>query len=94
MADNIFRVYSPTEVQPVNRVERAGKYREDADSGGGYEPFAYVLAREMTKKKEKASKEDTRAPEEKLRTMEGLNQYDAGANAFIYRLSHTADYIA
>ena len=54
-------------------------------------PLGVLMAKQI---REKASKEDTRAPEEKLRTMEGLNQYDAGANAFIYRLSHTADYIA
>ena len=93
MADMIFKVYGTKDVHPVNQVVKAGKYREDADSGGGYEPFASLLAREMAKKKDKAAKDD-KAPAEKLRRMEGLNQYDARANAFIYHLSHTADYIA
>ena len=45
----------------------------------------------MAKKKTEGKKEVT---VEELRFMEGLNQYDARANAFIYRLSSTADYRA
>ena len=90
MADEFIRVFTNKEVVPVNRVVKAGRYREDASEGGG-ESFASILDQELTKKKEKGLK-DKKAKVEKLRKMEGMNQYDALANAFIYRLTTTSDY--
>lgn len=92
MTDEFIRVFPNKEVVPVNQVVKAGKYREDASSGGGGS-FASILDHEL-KKKEKSPKEGTKASKEKLKKMEGMNQYDARANAFIYRLSTTADYRA
>ena len=92
MAEEFIRVFPNKEIAPVNQVVKASKYREDA-SGGGGESFASMLERELSRKKEKASKEG-KAPEEKLRRMEGMNQYDARAHAFVYRLATTADYRA
>ena len=93
MTDEFIRVIPNREVVPVNQVVKAGKYREDASSGGGGS-FASILEHELTKKKEKTAKEGNKTPKEKLKKMEGMNQYDARANAFIYRLSTTADYRA
>ena len=93
MTDDFIRVIPNRDVAPVNRVVKAGKYQEDS-SGGGGESFASILDQELLKKKEKASKDGKKAPEEKLKRMEGMNQYDARANAFVYRLSTTADYRA
>ena len=92
MADEFIRVIPNQDVAPVNRIVKAGKYRED-ESGGGGGSFASMLAQELAGKKDKASK-DGKAPEEKLKRMEGMNQYDARAHAFFYRLSTTADYRA
>ncbi len=93
MTDEFIRVFPNRDVSPVNRVVKAGKYQEDAAGGGG-ESFASILDRELFKKREKASKDGKKAPEEKLKKMEGMNQYDAKANAFVYHLSTTADYRA
>ena len=93
MTDDFIRVIPNRDVAPVNRVVKAGKYSEDS-SGGGGGSFASILDQELLKKKEKASKDGKKAPEEKLKKMEGMNQYDAKANAFVYRLSTTADYRA
>ena len=92
MADEFFRVIPNQDVAPVNRIVKAGKYQED-ESGGGGGSFALILAQELGRKKTKDSGED-KAPEEKLKRMEGMNQYDARAHAFVYRLSTTADYRA
>ena len=92
MADEFIRVFPNKDVAPVNQIVKASKYRED-ESGGGGESFASILEREMIRKKDKASKDD-KAPQEKLKKMDGMNQYDARARAFIYRLSTTADYRA
>ena len=93
MADEFIRVYPNRDVAPVNQIVKAGKYREDESEGGG-ESFASILADELARKKIKASKDGDKAPEEKLKRMEGMNQYDARANAFFYRLTTTADYRA
>ncbi|MBO4395606.1 MAG: hypothetical protein J5819_04605 [Eubacterium sp.] len=91
MADEFIRVFPNKEIAPVNQIVKASKYRED-ESGGGGESFASMLAKELSQKKDKTSKE--KAPEEKLKRMEGMNQYDARAHAFVYRLTTTADYRA
>ena len=93
MTDDFIRVFPNRDVVPVNRVVKAGKYSEDS-SGGGGGSFASILDQELLKKKEKASKDGKKASGEKLKRMEGMNQYDAKANAFVYRLSTTADYRA
>ena len=92
MTEDFIRVFTNREVAPVNRVVKASKYSED-EAGGGGQSFASILDAEMLKKKEKASKEEKK-PAEKLRKLEGMNQYDARANAFVYRLYTTADYRA
>ena len=92
MTEDFIRVFTNREVAPVNRVVKAGKYSED-EAGGGGQSFASILEDELLKKKEKASKADKK-PAEKLRRLEGMNQYDARANAFVYRLYTTADYRA
>ncbi len=91
MADANFKVYGTKEVQPVNKVIKPSRFQREEDKDEGYESFASILAKEMTKKKPEHKKE---VVHEELRRMEGLNQYDARANAFIYRLSSTADYRA
>ncbi len=91
MTDDFIRVFPNKEVAPVNRVVKAGKYQEDAQGSGG-ESFASILDHELLKKKEK--KDGKKGQVEKLRKLEGMNQYDARANAFVYRLSTTADYRA
>ena len=93
MTDDFIRVFPNKEVAPVNQIVKAGKYSEE-ESGGGGGAFASILEHELTKRKEKSSKDGKGATEEKLKKMEGMNQYDARANAFIYRLSTTADYRA
>lgn len=93
MAEEFIRVFPNREVAPVNQVVKASKYGE-SESGGGSESFASILDRELSRKKDKAPKDGKRAPEEKLKRMEGMNQYDARANAFFYRLATTADYKA
>ena len=93
MAEDFIRVFPNKDVAPVNQIVKAGKYRED-ESGGGGGGFASMLAQELNQKKDKASKDGDKAPEEKLKRMEGMNQYDARAHAFIYRLSTTTDYRA
>ena len=93
MADANFKVYGTTkEVQPVNKVIKPSRFQRDEDKDEGYESFASILTKEMAKKKSGAK--DKKNVTEELRKMEGLNQYDARANAFIYRLSSTADYRA
>lgn len=92
MTEDFIRVIPNREVTPVNRVIKAGKYNEDGAGGGG-QSFASILDQELMKKKEKASK-PAKNSDEKLRKMEGMNQYDARANAFVYRLYTTADYRA
>ena len=93
MAEEFIRVFPNKDVVPINRIVKANKYSED-ESGGGGDSFASMLEHELTKRKDKASKDGKKAPEEKLKKMEGMNQYDARANAFIYRLSTVADYRA
>ncbi|MBO6109174.1 MAG: hypothetical protein J6P16_07215 [Eubacterium sp.] len=93
MADEFIRVFPNRDVAPVNRVVKAGRYSEDS-SGGGGGSFASILEEAITARKEKTSKEAKKTPEEKLKKMVGMNQYDAHANAFIFRLSTKADYRA
>ena len=93
MTDEFIRVFPNRDVTPINQVVKANKYSEE-ESGGGSGAFASILENELTKTKDKAPKDGKKAPEEKLKKMEGMNQYDARANAFIYRLSTIADYRA
>ncbi|MEE3467445.1 MAG: hypothetical protein VZQ83_03290 [Eubacterium sp.] len=93
MAEDFIRVFPNKDVTPVNQIVKASKYSEE-ESGGGGGAFASILENELTKRKDKTSKDGKKAPEEKLKKMEGMNQYDARANAFIYRLSTIADYRA
>ena len=92
MAEDFIRVFPNKDVAPVNQIVKASKYREDESSGGGG-GFASMLAQEL-KKKDKDSEDGEKAPEEKLKRMEGMNQYDARAHAFFYRLATTTDYRA
>ena len=85
------RIFGSKEVQPVNKIIKVSKFQREENKDDGYESFASVLEKEMARKKTEGKKEVT---VEELRFMEGLNQYDARANAFIYRLSSTADYRA
>lgn len=92
MADTTnVRIFGSKEVQPVNKIIKVSRFQREENKDDGYESFASVLEKEMAKKKTEGKKEVT---VEELRFMEGLNQYDARANAFIYRLSSTADYRA
>ena len=92
MADTTnVRIFGSKEVQPVNKIIKVSRFQREEDKDDGYESFASVLEKEMARKKTEGKKEVT---VEELRFMEGLNQYDARANAFIYRLSSTADYRA
>ncbi len=92
MADTTsVRIFGSKEVQPVNKIIKVSKFQREENKDDGYESFASVLEKEMARKKTEGKKEVT---VEELRFMEGLNQYDARANAFIYRLSSTADYRA
>ena len=92
MADTTnVRIYGSKEVQPVNKIIKVSRFQREENKDDGYESFASVLEKEMARKKTEGKKEAT---VEELRFMEGLNQYDARANAFIYRLSSTADYRA
>ena len=92
MADTTnVRIFGSKEVQPVNKIIKVSRFQREENKDDGYESFASVLEKEMAKKKTEGKKEVT---VEGLRFMEGLNQYDARANAFIYRLSSTADYRA
>ena len=92
MADTTnVRIFGSKEVQPVNKIIKVSRFQREENKDDGYESFASVLEKEMAKKKTESKKEVT---VEELRFMEGLNQYDARANAFIYRLSSTADYRA
>ncbi len=92
MADTTnVRIFGSKEVQPVNKIIKVSRFQREENKDDGYESFASVLEKEMARKKTEGKKEVT---VEELRFMEGLNQYDARANAFIYRLSSTADYRA
>jgi hypothetical protein len=90
-ANAIFRIYENKTVHPVGGVIKTNQYREqEKESRGEETSFSQILEKEREKKVNVKSGSEN----ERLRYLEGMNQYDRHAMEVFFVLSSKADYRA